>query len=65
LLGAIEWPIFATRRRQRVLKRSLAELNAQFEDIGADRPRLHDTLKVVGEHLRAVRAEAGRRDAGA
>ncbi len=65
LLGEIEWPIFATRRRQRVLRRSLAELNAQFEDIDADRPRLHDTLKAVREHLRAVRAEAERRDAGA
>lgn len=64
LLGELEWPILATRRRQRVLRRSLAELNAQFEDIDADRPRLLDTLKVVGEHLRSVRAEAERRDGG-
>jgi hypothetical protein len=64
LLGELEWPILATRRRQRVLRRSLAELNAQFEDIDADRPRLLDTLKLVGEHLRSVRAEAERRDGG-
>jgi hypothetical protein len=65
LLAELEWPIIATRRRQRMLGRSLGELNAQFEDIDADRPRLHDTLKAVSEHLRSVRAEAERRDAGA
>jgi hypothetical protein len=64
LLAELEWPIVATRRRQRMLRRSLGELNAQLEDIDADRPRFHDTLKAVAEHLRSARAAAERRDAG-
>ena len=57
LLGDLEWPIVATRRRQRALGRSLGALNAQLEDLEADRPRLNDSLKVARENLRAPGAD--------
>ena len=57
ILGELEWPVVVTRRRQRALRRSLGALNAQLEDMDADRPRLNDTLKVVRENLRAAGAE--------
>ncbi len=65
LLGQAEWPILAIRRRQAALRRSLGELNAHFQDLDADRPRMNDMLKSAGDQLRtAQEAKEGRDAAG-
>jgi hypothetical protein len=64
LLGQSEWPILAIRRRQAALRRSLGELNAHFEDIDADRPRVNDMMKSAGDQLRIAQEAKEGRDAG-
>ncbi|MFI4986631.1 MAG: hypothetical protein ACHQF3_04255 [Alphaproteobacteria bacterium] len=56
-LGTAEWPIRAIRRRQMVLAKSIAELNAHFEDVGADRKYLHEILKSINDQLRATQEQ--------
>jgi len=64
LLGQAEWPILAIRRRQAALRRSLGELNAHFQDLDADRPRVNDMLKSAGDQLRIAQEAKEGRDAG-
>ena len=64
LLGQAEWPILAIRRRQAALRRSLGELNAHFQDLDADRPRMNDMLKSAGDQLRIAQEAKEGRNAG-
>ncbi len=64
LLGQAEWPILAIRRRQAALRRSLGELNAHFQDLDADRPRMNDMLKSAADQLRAAQEAKQGPDAG-
>ncbi|HYB58122.1 MAG TPA: hypothetical protein VEK12_18335 [Alphaproteobacteria bacterium] len=64
LLGQAEWPILAIRRRQAALRRSLGELNAHFQDLDADRPRMNDMVKSAADQLRAAQEAKQGPDAG-
>ncbi len=54
LLGSAEWPVRAIRRRQKAIGKSVAELNAHFQDIDGDRKYLHELLQAINDQLRAT-----------
>ena len=51
LLGDAEWPVRSLHRRQVAIGRSLAELNAHFQDVDVDRQQLGEILRTINERV--------------